>query len=858
MDEDLKKWLCERPAWLIEAAKRLLAGELTEKDINELTGLYCVGASPKYKVLTTSFASCSLSSQPPGADLTRLVAISDIQGINALKPRKPLEFGSDNLVVIYGVNGSGKSGYVRLLKKISGCVNQSSKILPDVFSSKPEPQTCQIAIQVKDKRVDLSWGAADSSLDELRGLNIYDTDCGQVYINKDNELSFEPPVLRFLSKMVEVCDMVSKNIQGKIDCEIKALPQFPVEYAGTSWAKWIQQLSHSTSCKELKQLRWTKIDEDSSVELYRRLLEEAPADKAQKMDDKKKAVDAIATVLENANAVFSAEALQNIKQFRNKADQAVELAEVYAQSLFNESVLQGIGTECWKQLWECARKYSEEQAYPQEKYPVISEGALCVLCQQPLSAEAKRRMAGFEAFIKGELQQAADHAVTAHRKALEVLELKISSETVAAHGVVAELNQEQIRFLEEYIQAITELTKDMKSAHVDWPDFSLPDNSTIIKDLKESSRACLELADKYRQDALIDNRVSLTMQKKELDAKKWLFQQRRALVTEIRRLRRINKYQIAKNSTITTAITKKKSELAEQCITEAYIKRFSNELNHLGGKRIPIAIDKVKSEKGKILHGIRLQGANSGSPGEVLSEGEFRIISLAAFLADMLGKDGALPFVFDDPISSLDQRFEERVAKRLAEIAQERQVIVFTHRLSLVSLLNESAEAINIPYSVAGVYREPWGAGEPGEMLFKAKNIDGAINALRNERLPKAKKTQANDGNEAYEPLAQGICSDYRNLLERVIEERLLCGVVTRFRRSVQTQNKIAKLTNISAADCQFFDAMMTKYSCYDHSQPQEAPIESIQPDELQSDIDALKKWTEEFKDRIDSAKKKN
>ena len=849
MDEDLKKWLCERPAWLIEAAKRLLTGELTEKDINELTALCCAGPGSTKRDVKTDFTSCSLSSQLPGADLTRLVAISGIQGINALKPRKPLEFGADNIAIVYGVNGSGKSGYVRLLKKISGCLNQSSKILPNVFSSNPEPQGCQIAIQVKDKRLELPWSHADGLLDELRGLNIYDTDCGQVYINEDNELSFEPPVLQFFSKLVGICDAVSKNIQGKIECEAKALPQFPPEYTGTKWEKWIQTLSHSTSCNELKQLRWRNTDEASLVELQRRLLEEDPANKAKKIDDKKKAVDAIVTVLVSAKAAFSVEALQNIQKLKKAADQAAELAEVYARSLFNEALLQGVGADCWKQLWECARKYSEEQAYPHDQYPVVSEGAYCVLCQQPLSAEAKQRISGFEAFVKGELQQAADHAAKAHGKALEALELKISIETVTAQGVVAELTQEQIQFLEEYIKAIPKLTEDMKNAHLDLPDSLLPDISAIITNLGESSKACLELADKYRQDALVDNRASLAMKKKDLDAKKWLIQQRRALVAEIRRLRRINKYQIAKNSTNTATITKKKSELAEQCVTEAYIRRFSDELYRLGGRRIPIAINQVKGAKGKILHGIRLQGANSGSPGDVLSEGEFRIISLAAFLADMLGKDGALPFVFDDPISSLDQGFEEKVAIRLTEIAQERQVIVFTHRLSLLNLLGECAEKMNVSWLVKGISRQPWGAGEPGDLLFKAKSIDSAINALRNERLSEAKKTLENEGNEAYEPLAQGICSDYRNLLERVIEEKLLCGVVTRFRRAMHTK-KIHELKNISAADCQFFDGMMTKYSCYEHSQPQEAPIEVIQPDELQSDIDALKKWTEEFKNR--------
>jgi ABC-type Mn2+/Zn2+ transport system ATPase subunit len=63
----------------------------------------------------------------------------------------------------------------------------------------------------------------------------------------------------------------------------------------------------------------------------------------------------------------------------------------------------------------------------------------------------------------------------------------------------------------------------------------------------------------------------------------------------------------------------------------------------------------------------------------VLSEGEYRIVSLAAFLADVGGKDFSAPFVFDDPISSLDQDFEEAVVQRLVELSQERQVIIFTH-----------------------------------------------------------------------------------------------------------------------------------------------------------------------------------
>lgn len=849
MDEDLKKWLCERPAWLIEAAKRLLASDLTAQDVEELTDLCCDGARLSNQSVKPRLTS-SLTSVSSPHELTRLVAISDIQGINALNPKKPLLFGEENLVIVYGVNGSGKSGYVRLLKQASGCSKQANKILANVFSTKSEPQMCKIALQAKDKLCELTWTPENGPLNEMIGLNVYDTDCGHVYINEDNELSFEPPALRFLSKLVDTCDIVGKKIQLKIDGEVKALPQFPVEYVLTSWGKWIQQLSYSTTCKDIKKLRWTRKDEDSLIELQQRLLEQAPIEKAIRMEVKAKAVDSIITMLANVHSAFSTEALQNIRQLKDEADQAAEIAKVHVQRVFSESPLPGIGEASWKRLWECARKYSEESGYPHEQYPVTNDGAYCVLCQQQLSADAKNRMTGFESFVKGELQQAADNAAKAHEKALEALDLKISIETILAQGNVAELNPSQMQFLEEYMRAAMKFAEEIMVENGDALDVVLPDVCAIKKDLDDLSKSCTDLASKFRQDALTDDRTSIKIQKNELDAQKWLYQQRLSLVNEIRRLRKINKYQAAKNSTNTALITKKKSDLAEQCITEAYVRRFKEELTRLGGKRIPIEIEKIKGNKGKVLHGIRLHGAKFGEPKEVLSEGEFRIVSLASFLADMLGKDGKLPFVFDDPISSLDQGYEENVAKRLAEIAQDRQVIVFTHRLSLVSLIEESADKMKTTCSVKGIFREPWGTGEPGDLLFKTTKIDSAINILRNERLPKVIKAFKCEGNTAYEPLAQGLCSDYRNLLERVIEEKLLCGVILRFRRSVQTQNKILKLANISVADCQFFDDMMTKYSCYDHSQPQEAPIEVIQPDELQSDIDALKKWNDDFKNK--------
>ena len=62
----------------------------------------------------------------------------------------------------------------------------------------------------------------------------------------------------------------------------------------------------------------------------------------------------------------------------------------------------------------------------------------------------------------------------------------------------------------------------------------------------------------------------------------------------------------------------------------------------------------------------------------------------------------------------------------------------------------------------------------------------------------------------------------YRILIERVVEKDLLNEIVKRFNPEVQTKGKIHSLANITEADCKFIDDYMTKYSSYEHSQPEE------------------------------------
>ena len=54
------------------------------------------------------------------SDPLRLRSLSKVSGVNALSPGATINF-SPGLTILYGENGTGKTGYTRILKRIKCC-----------------------------------------------------------------------------------------------------------------------------------------------------------------------------------------------------------------------------------------------------------------------------------------------------------------------------------------------------------------------------------------------------------------------------------------------------------------------------------------------------------------------------------------------------------------------------------------------------------------------------------------------------------------------------------------------------------------------------------------------------------------
>lgn len=850
--DEIRDWLYQQQDWLQEAAERILTAGGLDLDEVVRTVVGRVKTSEGQNVTNTrSFVGLGISPDPEAN--VRLVDVGSISGIENLGPRSPLNFGDGNLAVIYGTNGSGKSGFARILKRACG-KPRAKDLRSNVFEPSPPNRQCTITYKKGDVKHPTKWDADGAPIEALRTIDVFDADTADFYFTQEAAASYAPPAVTFLEVLANLINQVSKKLGEEQNGLVSALPTLPPALAATETGKVYAALRPDLSEESLARLtRWTEDDEKNLNEIVARLNAADSAELARKQRSTKARLEHIATQIAEAVRVVGSEGLEEVRRLRSTAQSkrqiAIEAARVGSQ-------LDGVGTEAWNALWDAARAYSK-QVYQDRDFPVTEAGSLCVLCQQELKEAAPARLLRFEAFVQNEIEGEARKAEEAYRSALHGLPIVPSGEDIRTQCEAGGLSDESWPSrLTAFWNGVDEVCRLIERGETDRTAAGVAVPATILEELRSLSETLERAAKQNDEDAKSFDREQTSNAKLDLEARRWTAQQADAIRLEIERLKQIENYKSWRSLANSRSASLKADEVAERLITQVFVDRFNYELRLLGASRIRVELVKTRTERGVSLHRLRLKGAQSGQelPALVLSEGERRIVSLAAFLADVADKPNCAPFILDDPVSSLDQDFESHVARRLVDLAQNRQVLIFTHRLSLCGAIDDSAKKIPDSWadrnmkqcwieSFAGI------SGHPSDQHAWIGNTKTANNGLI-DRLDRARKAGDAEGPDAYRTHAQAICSDFRKLLERTVEDDLLNSVVKRHRRSVTTDNRIELLSKITRPDCVLLDDLMTKYSCFEHSQSNEDPVFLPGEAELRADLERLRDWRNEFKTR--------
>jgi len=856
MTNETRSWLNSQHPWIQEAALRLLTNNTTTpKDISDFVAL--IKANPQSKGAPKVYPSFGVGSA--SATQLRLVSIGDITGIDNLAPRVPLNFGTGNLVVIFGSNGSGKSGYARILKKACGKAG-AKPLRPNVYLPIPSEQKCTITFSENGIIIPSQpWIANSAAIPQLTSIDIFDTASGKVYIDGENEVSYKPAEIELFANLVNLCKIVEAALNSEQAQLKKVLPELPAQFATTTVASIYNKIQHNIIPIDLSALtEWTATDDHKLSELKVKLQTSDPLAVAKQRRVVKKQVDLIKSDIEQALLAVSPKSVNELRVLVQNAATARQASNESALAMTASSQLNGVGSETWRALWTAARAYSTTEAYPEISHPNIADGARCVLCHQELDPIAKQRLTDFESYIKGKLEADAIDAESNLATAIKKLPTLPNQATLDTAILAAEFDEETSELLKSTWTSTITIADELRKDSLNEIPYNpgVAEHPLLVK-LSTLSISLEEKAQSLEKDATTFDRTKAVLDVNELEAKLWTSQQATAINAEIARLKAFEEIEQWKKATKTAAISTKASALSESLITESYVRRFNDELKALNASHLSVELVKSGAKLGQVKHRIQLKGFKiAANVNEILSEGENRIVALAAFMADVLDKPAHAPFVFDDPISSLDHEYEWHVAVRLAELAKTRQVIVLTHRLSLYGYCEDAAKKIGekekwmkqhyIPMCIEHF------SGTAGHPIEKGQVLSSTAEAndLLCTRLNKAKKDWDTGESVEYKVRAQSICSDFRKLVERTIEDDLMNKVVLRHRRSVTTDNRISHLAKISKIDCQYFDGLMTKYSFFEHSQSKEVPVTIPSEPDLRADVEGLKKWRDEFKKR--------
>lgn len=860
--QEILVWTQGIPAWQSDAISRLLAKQtLTPQDYEDLYALLKLAhgiPDPKNRQPQPLTAD-QIPAKVKATTHIELRAIKNLLNVNAIAENQQLAVGSAGMTVIYGDNGSGKSGYSRVLKRACRARDQSEPIHPNANLPGTKAGNAQASfdITIDGAAKEVTWHQGKEAPPELSSFAIFDAHCARAYLDSEDDFSYVPYGLEVFETLAKVCQQLKNSVEQEQKQSAVDLAVFAPLHGETAVGKLITGLSAKTTTAQIEALATLKQEELEQREtLEKSLKENNPKEKAGLLRLRARRIAAIAKNAADKGLVVGPEAIAKLKALADSFRTAQAAAALAAKNFKEgENLLPGTGGEAWRELFDAARKFALE-AHPDKQFPDLGTDAACPLCQQPLAAGAERLLR-FEAFIQAEAEktaQARRQALAADYRpfAASVMVLNFDEATQAE---VAEIDSPLVADTKTFEAALSARHEAIKAAVVshDWTglDQALVSPADRLQVLADKLNAEAEALDRASNE---EARAVLQKQLGELDARVKLSQVKEAVVTAVAKLVHQGKLKNCLTSVRTNAISLKASELAEKVVSKELADALNREFKALGVGSLSVSLQS-RADRGKALHKLKLQLPQVRSPGEILSEGEQRAIAIGSFLAEVGLSGGKGGIVFDDPVSSLDHRRRERVAKRLAAEAVQRQVIIFTHDIYFLCLLAEEAKQVGAAVVTQSLTRraEGFGIADP-ELPFEGKNASKRIGALKAQQQAIAKLHK--EGNEQ-EHQRQTVDAYFRLRMawERAVEEVLLREVILRFRKGVETQ----RLVGVSVDDDDYaqVNAGMSKCSNYAHDKAMMGGVAIPDPDELLTDILALESWRAQVHKRSEETAKK-
>lgn len=812
--------------------------------------------TPVYEPLSEAH----LQSTESGAPEVRLTSLTHVEGANNLKNNSTLEFEQAGLTIIAGKNGSGKSGYTRLIKQLAAS-RAPEIIMENAFHPGVIPKA-QLTYKEGDaEAVTVDWKQGDEpEPSPLQRVRVFDSRSATVHVTASNEVAYLPPALLLLADYTQALKNIQKIIHGHTSLEGYKEKSWPnlARGQGQEIFEALGTESAKSLLEELRELTAQESEELAKLpQRIQQLTASDPAKLAVQAQTRSTQLSTLARNLQSISKVLSDENLELVKGAFAKVTKADEELKAASKEVEGIGKLENVGSNEWRSMWEAASEFHD--IHSDTGFPDLTEGAVCELCQQELSNESKERMRRYAELMQGKAQEALRTATNELNEYLRVLN-ELSFSSLLTQGIVELVGTYDSKVGSELTSVCASALRYKEWAEKGCIESDKPEQKDITTALNTAaeaiSKAAAEedtLAKKYSDVDSNALQANLLRQRQDaLELQRDLSLVKGEIIKEHDRRVRVECLKVSGAKCDTTQVSRQNTALSREYIDEICV-AFTAEATILGLDRVPVELVFDRSSLGISYIKIGLKDAANISAGKVLSEGEQRVTAIAGFFADLAKSGDNSTLVFDDPVSSLDQEYREQVARRLLVEAKTRQVLVFTHDFPFVRYIYEQADLINLEaeggetepsaaINYIHIARGPGGAGTVTDQdHWRHVSVGERIKNI-NKRIEIAQALYTQHDDEAYDKEAKDIVGSLRETWEYFVEQELLSGVVVRHDRTVQTR-KLRFLTDISSEDVAKVDAGMTVGSkeMTGHDKPASDGSQTLNPDKLREEVRKLK-----------------
>ncbi|MDO4039280.1 AAA family ATPase [Clavibacter michiganensis] len=685
----LSTWANDNDEWVVAIARLVLSTgrALLDTDIDDVYALFRQENALDGRTLPKELPLAVAASPAESDEVLRITSLSEITGVNALVSDAVIT-PHEGLTILYGENGTGKTGYSRLFKALAAS-RTADQILGDVSHATASAQGALIAYNLGDTEHSFRWSGETGGVTPFTRMSIFDSPSVNAHVDADLEYVYVPASLALFNHV----NAGIQAVEARISADLAALATDASALLsriprGATAYPLVEMLGAATDLDTLRALADTSDDVDERIAGLQKAV---AALEAGTLPATIRAQQRVSRVLVQAISVATGLEAFDVDAYNSTRTTMAALEIDYAvvrTELFEADDLPAAPDDTWKTFIEVGESYRQH---------LVTAGAhdenRCLYCHQPLRERAQELVAKYADYLADKIgadiaesrKLLAEAATTvASIEAPEVtawvIELADQTERPEFYAHVASIASalDAIKASTSSGTAVDhELTAQIAAAHA---------VLTVRLAEVDGEVKVLESEDADRAETLQTKRRELV----ELTAAAEIGRSWATIDTQVKNAKEAARLTVLARPALALrrAVTALSKIASDALMNQSFATYFAEECAAL---RAPLLKVEYIGRDGNAKR--RKVLVKKHRPSKVLSEGEQKVLALADFLAEARLSGISAPVIFDDPVSSLDHRRINEVAARIANLAQSAQVLVFTHDLAFTMTLLHLMEA---------------------------------------------------------------------------------------------------------------------------------------------------------------------